>query len=73
MFAGPPRHLCAQEPARDPDRSLIPSPESYHVQPAARLPGGVAARHPRCARSGSGAGRAIEPCSWHQHPCEPSI
>ena len=44
LFAGTPRHLCAEVPARDTHRSLVLPREPHHLQPAARLRRRSAAR-----------------------------
>ena len=45
MFAGRPRHLRAEDPARGEDFSLVLPGEPYDDQPSAGLPGGAATGH----------------------------
>ena len=54
MFAGTPRHLRAQDPARREGAPLVLPREPYDHQPAGRLSGGAPGGHAR--RSGSGGG-----------------
>ena len=71
MFAGTPRHLRAQYPARDTHRSLVVPPESHRYQPAAGLPGRTAARYPRCARSGRDRRAGPRPTARRPMRCAP--
>ena len=62
LFVRAPRHLCAQDPARDAHRSLVLSPEPHHVQRVAGLSRGPAAGNPGRARGGGGTrGAGLEP------------